>query len=181
MAWLRGLALGSVTDALRRDLLLDELDPYDRQVKRIEDELNKMALVHVGVSLLRTIPGVGPRTAEAVVAYIDDAKRFGRNKSIGSYFGLVPSQDASGGVNRLGHITRQGPATVRKLVVEATWQAVRLCPVIANYFERVQRGSDDRKKIALVATGHYLLRVMLSMLRNGEVWRGCTAERGVTA
>ncbi len=117
----------------------------------------------------------------AVVAYIDDAKRFGRNKSIGSYFGLVPSQDASGGVNRLGHITRQGPATVRKLVVEATWQAVRLCPVIANYFERVQRGSDDRKKIALVATGHYLLRVMLSMLRNGEVWRGCTAERGVTA
>jgi len=48
--------------------------------------------------------------------------------------------------------------------------------VIAGYFRRVQRGRGGRKKIALVATGHYLLRVMLSMLRTGEVWRGCAPE-----
>ncbi|MCE9592412.1 MAG: hypothetical protein K8S99_18050 [Planctomycetes bacterium] len=32
---------------------------------------------------------------------------------------MVPCQDNSGQVNRLGHITRQNPATVRKLLVEA--------------------------------------------------------------
>ena len=33
------------------------------------------------------------------------------------------------------------------------------------------RGDNERKKIAVVATAHYLLRVMLSMLQTGEVWR----------
>lgn len=171
-AWLEALVFDSPTAGLRRDLLLDEIDQFTRQARRVERELDRISGDHPGVSLLRTIPGVGPRTAEAVVAYIDDARRFGRNKQVGAYFGLVPSQDASGGVNRLGHITRQGPSTVRKLIIEATWQAKRLCPVIADYFQRVQRGCEERKKIALVATGHYLLRVMAAMLRTGEVWRG---------
>ena len=121
--------------------------------------------------MVRTIPGVGPRTGEAVVAYIDEARRFSRNKCIGSYFGLVPCQDASGPVNRLGHITREGPAVVRRLLVEATWQGIRRSPEIRAYFERIQRGDADRKKIALVATAHHLIRVMLSMLKTGEVWR----------
>ena len=33
--------------------------------------------------------------------------------------GLVPRQDATGNVNRLGHITKDGPATVRKMLTEA--------------------------------------------------------------
>ena len=44
------------------------------------------------MTLLRTIPGVGVRTAEAVVAWIDDVGRFARNKQVGAYFGLVPCQ-----------------------------------------------------------------------------------------
>jgi hypothetical protein len=51
---------------------------------------------------------------------------FGRNKQVGAYFGLVPCQDASADVNRLGRITRQGPATVRRLLVEAAWQGIGL-------------------------------------------------------
>jgi hypothetical protein len=39
------------------------------------------------------------------------------------------------------------------------------------FYERVRRGDKERRKIALVATAHYLVRVMLSMLQNGEVWR----------
>ena len=138
---------------------------------RVEKELNLIAQAHPGVTLLRTIPGVGPRTAEAVAAYIDDAKRFGRSKQIGSYFGLVPCRDQSAGHNRLGHITRQGPATVRKFLTEVAWQGIRRCDHIRACFERVQRGDPQRKKIALVATAHYLARVMLSMLQTGETWR----------
>ncbi len=121
---------------------------------------------------MQTIPGVGPRTAEAVVAYVDDPRRFTRNKRIGSYFGLIPSQDESGGVNRLGHISRQGPATVRKLLTEAAWQGIRHSTHIRSIFERAQHNDSGRKKIALVATAHYLVRVMLSMLLSGESWRG---------
>ena len=59
------------------------------------------AAKHAGVTLLKTVPGIGPRTAEALVAYIDNASRFSSLKSVGSYFGLVPCQDASAYKNRL--------------------------------------------------------------------------------
>lgn len=42
------------------------------------------------MTLLRTVPGVGVRTAEAVVAHLDDATRFARLKQDGSYLGLLP-------------------------------------------------------------------------------------------
>jgi transposase len=114
---------------------------------------------------------VGPRTGEAVVAYIDKPGRFHSNKAIGCYFGLIPKQDASGRSNRLGHITREGPSVVRSLLVEAAWQGIRRCPQIREVYERIMRDDKQRKKIALVATAHYLLRAMLAMLQTGEVWR----------
>ena len=130
-----------------------------------------------GSESVRVIPGVGPRTAEAVVAYIDDASRFRRSKQVGSYFGLVPCQDQSANTNRLGHITREGPATVRKLLTEAGWQGIRHSPRIRGYFERVRGDDPKRRKIALVATAHYLIRVMHAMLRTGEVWRSESTEK----
>ena len=140
-------------------------------MRRVEEALGEIAQSQAGVKLLMDIPGVGIRTAEAVMAYVDDPHRFRSLKSIGSYFGLVPCQDQSAGKNRLGHLTRQGPATVRKLLTEASWQAIRRSQKIRAHFERIRQGNPERKRIALVATAHYLLRVMLAMLRTGEVWR----------
>lgn len=171
MTWLAQLALEHAVDALRRDQLMMELEQARRMIKRVEQELDRIARSQPAVTLLRSIPGVGPRTAEAVAAYIGDPHRFTRGKTIGSYFGLVPCQDQSAGTNRLGHITRQGPGTVRRLITEAAWQAIRRSASVKRFFERVQHDQPGRRKIALVATGHHLLRVMLSMLKSGEVWR----------
>jgi transposase len=113
---------------------------------------------------------VGARTAEAVAAFIDEPHRFPDAKAVGRYFGLVPSQDQSADRNRLGHITREGPAVVRQLLAEATWQALRRSPTVRAYFERVGRGDPQRKKIALVATAHYLVRVMWELLKRGTDW-----------
>jgi transposase len=159
------------TIGVQRDMLLEELKELDGKVVRVTRELDRLGKKHPGVLLLRTIPGVGARTGEAVMAYIDQAERFDRNRQIGCYFGLVPCQDQSADKNRLGHITRQGLATVRKLLTEAAWQGIRRSPQIRSFFERVQGNDPKRKKIALVATAHYLARVMQAMLRTGEVWR----------
>ncbi len=140
------------------------------QIRRIEQELNRQAQRTPAVAQLRTIPGVGIRTAEAVAAFVDDPQRFPNAKAVGRYFGLVPCQDQSGDKNRLGHITREGAPVVRQLVAEAAWQAQRRSPTVRAYFERVQREDPQRKKIALVATAHYLVRVMWAMLRRGTLW-----------
>jgi transposase len=158
-------------DALRRDIYLERLRSISVMMGRVERGLQEVAGRHGGVRLLMDIPGVGIRTSEAVTAYVDDVRRFARVKAAGSYFGLVPCQDQSAEKNRLGHITRQGPATVRKLLAEAAWQGIRRSAHLREYFERVQQGNPERKKIALVATAHHLLRVMVAMLRTGEAWR----------
>lgn len=177
LAWLKGLTWQSPVAALRCEVLLDELALIERHVRRLTTELDRLAQGHAGVALLMTIPGVGPRTAEAVVAYIDQPDRFARSNRAGAYFGLVPSQDASAQVNRLGHITKQGPSTVRKLLVEAGWQVIRRCEVMRAMFDRIVGDRPERRKIAVVAVANRLAKVMLAMLRSGEVYtpRGAAA------
>jgi transposase len=171
LAWLRQLDLPTASQQLRRDLLLEEVEALNGQLRRLEQELNRRAQQTPDVARLRSIPGVGVRTAEAVAAFVDDPQRFRHAKAVGRYFGLVPCQDQSGDKNRLGHITREGPPVVRRLVAEATWQAVRRSPTVRAYFERAQRGDPQRKKIAVVATAHYLVRVMWALLKRGTVWQ----------
>ena len=57
------------------------------------------------------------------------------------------------------------------MVVEAAWQVIRRTQEGRERFERIGAGKKDRRKIALVAVAHWLLRCMLSMLRTGELWR----------
>jgi transposase len=170
-AWLRVLPLPTVSAQLRRDLLLDEVEHLSGQLKRVETQLDQQAHESPALIMLQSIPGVGVRTAEAFAAFLDDPRRFKNAKAVGRYFGLVPTQDQTAGVNRLGHITREGSPLVRQLVTEAVWQAQRRSPTVRAYLERIRRGDRNRTKIAVVATGHYLVRVMYKLLKNGELWR----------
>ena len=68
MKWLVNLEFPTLV-ALQRDLLLEELKMFQEQVQRAEKELERYSRNNPAVSLLQTIPGVGIRTAEAVVAH----------------------------------------------------------------------------------------------------------------
>ncbi len=171
LAWLTALEWPGLSGRVRRDILLEELGSCRAKVRTVTRVLDGMSRQHPGVQLLRTIPGIGPRTAETVMAYIDDPSRFDRSAQVGAYFGLVPCQDASAGMNRLGHITKQGPGTARKYLVQGAWQAVRRSPRVRARYERLVDGRKERRKIALVATAHWLLRCMFAMLRSGQAWR----------
>jgi len=87
--------------------------------------------------------------------------------------GYGPVHDA---LAALGHITKAGPATARKLLVEASWQVIRKDAAMRAFFDRVTGGKPDRRKIALVAVAHKLSRCMLAMLRSGETWRATPIE-----
>jgi len=181
LTWLKGVSFAVDGDALRRDLLVEELATLDERVRRVTKELDRLGHADANVRLLMTIPGVGIRTAEAFCAYIDEAKRFTRTKTVGSYLGLVPTQDQSADKNHLGRISRQGPSVVRWLLTEAAWEGTRRSPRIRAFYERVRRNDPDRGKIAVVAAAHYLARVMLAMLQSGEAWqedRGSGVSQG---
>lgn len=170
LKWLEDLKFETPIPNVELHILLDDLHNQQKKVAQTEIYLHQIADQHPGVKLVMTIPGIGMRTAEALVAWIDNPARFKRNKSIGAYFGLIPSQDSSGGKERFGHITRQGPSLIRKLLCEVTWRSIRLSPEIMAFFEKVKKNDKERKKIALVATAHYLARVVLALLKNNKAW-----------
>jgi transposase len=171
LAWLKTAPFEQPSHGRERNLLLAELELLTTHLSCIERDLEQFSRDNVSVHLLKSIPGVGPRTAEAVVAFLDDPHRFANAKRVGAYFGLVPCQDQSGNKNRLGRITRDGSATVRRLLTEAAWQAIRRSPTMRLFYKRVKRDDPQRNKIALVATAHYLVRVMWAMLRDGSLWK----------
>lgn len=170
LSWLSSLELASFP-RLKLNLLLEELTFHQQSLRVVERELARHAQNHPAVALLMTIPGIGIRTAECLAAYIDDPRRFSKPGEAASYFGLVPRLDSSAGKDRLGHITKQGPATARRLLVEAAWFAVRRSPSVKARFDRLVGNDPDRRKIAIVAIAHYLVRVSLAMLKSGECWR----------
>ena len=170
LAWLAQVELDPAL-AMQRDMLLDDLTHQQQRITRLTAELDRMGQRHPAVALLKTIPGVGPRTAEAFVAYIDRPERFGRSRQAGTYVGLVPCEDSSGGKQRLGHITKEGPGTLRKLLVEASWRGVKTCPRLAATFDRLVAGDPGRRKIAIVAMARRLAELMCAMMRSGEVYR----------
>jgi len=175
LRWAESVVFDNTFNAIRRDDLLERIRNLNNMIRRVEKELNAIGKKHPGVQILSSIPGIGPRISEAVVAYIDDPWRFRKTKSIGNYFGMVPSEDSSSSTIRFGHVTKEGPPTVRRLITEGAWIAIRKSPTVRRHFDRIADKNPKNKKIAIIATAHYLLRVMLAMLKTGECWREKTA------
>lgn len=150
--------------------LLDEFDLLRSQLKRINVYLDGYLAKQSGGKLLMSIPGVGPRTAEAVLAYTDDVSRFGNYKQYCAYFGLTPKLDESGSCRRLGHISKHGPSVVRWVICESSWMAIRKSKGLNAFYERVRGGQDGRKKIAIVAVARKLLSIMRAMLISGKMF-----------
>ncbi len=150
---------------------LQALQDQEELIQQIERKLDTFGAVNKRVQLLRTIPGVGPRLAEVVVAVIDDPKRFKNGKQVGAYAGLVPKQYESGTMQRQGRITGQGNKLLRALLVEVSWLMRRYNGHFRGVFDHVCRGSKTRRKIAVVAVARRLLICCWAMLRDGTRWR----------
>jgi transposase len=71
------------------------------------------------------IPGIGPVTASALVATVDNFKQFASGGQFGCWIGPTPSQDSSGGTTRLGRISKRGDTYLRTLLIQAAKSAVR--------------------------------------------------------
>jgi len=109
----------------RRKELLELLDQLDPKITELTAAVEQEAHKRPEVVLLMTHPGVGPITGLVYVLVIGTPDRFACGKKIGSYMGLIPSEDSSAGKQRLGHISKQGNSLLRFLLGEASQAVVR--------------------------------------------------------
>jgi len=161
---LESLALAPWANRRRQDLLdlLDQLTPKIQQLTQaLEEEVEKRPVTR----RLMTHPGVGPLTALAFELVIGTPERFHCGKQIASYVGLVPSEESSGNRRQLGHISKQGNALLRYLLVEAAQVTIRTqAQWRSRFFHLAMRRG---RKIAKVAMARKLAVHLYWMWRQG--------------
>ena len=173
---LEGLArelLSCGPDELWRGQLHCELTALEQVgglIDGVEKKLDEAAGKDDRVELLQSIPGVGPRLAEMVVAQLDDPKRFKSARQVGAYAGLAPKRYQSGESDRSGRISRAGSGRLRKLLVQVAWGMLRHNPHGRGIFERLCKGQKTRRKQAAVALARRILVWCWAMLRDGRRW-----------
>jgi transposase len=149
----------------RRQDLLELLDRMNPTIEALTTAVEQEAKKRPEVLRLMTPPGVGPLTALAFVLVIGTPERFKCGKQIGSYVGLIPSEDSSAGHQRLGHITKQGSSLLCFLLGEAAQAAAR-CD--SDWRRRyVHLAMRRQRNIAKVAMARRLAVRLYWMWRNG--------------
>lgn len=152
------------------DLELKQLDASTEQLELVTKKLEEIGKNDARIQRIQTIPGVGPRTAEILVACIDDPHRFKSGREVSAYFGLVPRQYQSGETDRNGRITKRGNPLARTILVECAWVSLRYNPWAKAIYERISGKQKTRKKKAAIALARKLSVIAWALLRDGQNW-----------
>jgi len=165
VSWLKELA--QRMDEVITPVLQAYVERFETLSKQIA-ELDKhvRALSHAnryraGVTALCELPGVGLITAMTYLTEMGDLSRFSNRRQVAAYLGLCPSAFESGQADdRKGHITRQGPGRVRKVLCQATWTAIRVDETTRETWVRIKGNTKGCSKKAVVAIMRKLAIVM---------------------
>lgn len=150
------------------------LTPLVRQLIHLDDEIvesdksiQALAKRDATARRLMTIPGIGPVTASAITASVQDASVFSGPREFAAFLGLVPRRNSSGSKERLGRISKMGNRYLRKLLVVGAH---------AVLFHR--RGHDDTLrlwasklmetkpfKLVAIAVANKLARIAFVLMR----------------
>lgn len=155
-AWAGG---GRVIPFLQR-----ELAHVRALVEEVEAQIQALLGQIPEAAVLQELAGVGPQVAAAVLAFLPRAV-WGRAKAAASYAGLIPEREESGKTVERTRLSRKGPPILRRKLYMAAMVAVRRDPVMQAFYHRlISRGK--RKKQALLAVAHKLLRRMMGVLKD---------------
>jgi transposase len=152
--------------------LLAVMRHLNQQLAYSDNVIEAVTRPDTRVQRLRTVPSVGPVTAAAFVATIDDAQRFRRAHEVEAYLGLVPRELSSGERQRRGRITKAGSTRMRWLLVQAAVSILRCrhpqTEALRVWATRIaaRRG----KKVAVVALARRLAGLLYAMLRDGTTY-----------
>lgn len=139
-------ALESLLRQLR--FIQEEISQLDQSIQQLAKQPRHRPIVEA----LTQEPGVGLITAMVYRTEIGQASRFRRGRQVGKFVGLTPTSHESGQQNdRKGHISRQGPPRLRKMLCQASWVHVQRVAQARRLYQELVSRNPKKKKIALVA------------------------------
>lgn len=148
----------------------------ERQLATLDDDIaaaiRDSPVWQAREDLLRSVPGIGPQTARALIAHLPELGHLS-HRAVAALVGVAPFACDSGRQRGIRTI-RGGRAAVRAPLYMATLTATRYNPVIAAFYQRLVAAGKP-KKVALIAAMHKLLTLLNSIVRHSRPWEPHTA------
>ena len=164
------IAALEISDGLAGELLplFEVLAPINEQIAAADRRMTALASGDGDMALLATAPSIGPVTASAVVATVDQIERFASAHQFEAFLGMVPGERSSGEKRRIGRITKAGNSRVRYLLVEAGWRILRAkdTDTAALRAWGLAIAARRGKRIAVVAVARRLAGILYAMWRD---------------
>jgi len=152
--------------------LLAVLCHLNQQLAYSDAMIEHLAVQDPRVPRLRSVPSIGPVTAAACLAAIDDVGRFHHAHQLDAYLGLVPREYSSGETQRRGPITKAGHSHTRWLLIQAAVSILRRHPpqTEALHTWALRIAARRGTQVAVVALARRLAGLLYAVLRDGSVF-----------
>ncbi len=167
--WLEEVQMERASGNVALKVHLHELE----HLRRIITDLNRNIRVlsrtdeyKANVRLLKIIPGISTYSAMTFLAELCSIDRFGSLDKLASYVGLIPSTDSSGEKETTRGITNRRNQSLRDLIVECSWIAVRKDPALLMAFQRLTKNMPKTRAIIHIA--RKLLNRIRFVLKNQQ-------------
>jgi transposase len=149
--------------------LVAQLRKLDEAVDKIDRVLMKKAKTDARARRLMSIPGLGPITALAMAASVQDASSFSSPREFAAFLGLTPRQNSSGGKQKLGRISKMGDRYLRKLLVVGAHAVLHHRQPHTDSLRNWAKKLMETKpfKLVAVALANKLARIVFAVLRSG--------------
>ena len=153
--------------------LREELRGMEVSLRRCDLRLEQAATSDERCARLLEVPGVGPKTATALVATVGEAREYQRGRELSAHLGLIPRQHSSGGKTVMLGISKHGDRYLRTLLIHGArsllygkrWQTHPKGVWAARLL--AARGPN----VAAVALANYNARVLWALLSRGDRYR----------
>ncbi len=159
------------------DLLLKDLDHARDRVLLMHRQIRSFCVqqqeIRKNLLLLRSIPGIGIVVSTYLLARITDPAFLQNVRELGAFCGVVLSEHSTGDHIQKGSITHMGDATLRGLLVEAAWTAIRKDKELSEFFYRIRAKTkgDAGSRIAIVAVARKLTNRIYRVLKEQRPYR----------
>lgn len=153
--------------------LLAHADVLDARIAEYDRAIAQAAREDARSKRLMQLPGIGPTTASALLASLGGGHDFANGRQVAAWIGLTPGQYSSGGVTRLGRITKAGDRYLRSLLVMGARAILSGLGDKQDRFSRWARSLVERRGYwrAVVAIAAKNARLAWAVLKFGEDFR----------
>ncbi|MET4083926.1 transposase [Pedobacter sp. UYP30] len=164
LEWISKITWEENSGKLCMESMLRVYAAFKKEYLELANELRSFCRKHnkKDYYLLKSIPGIGGYLASAIIAELGDLRRFGNEKQLGSYIGLVPGMYNSGDSERSQGITPRCKPILRRYLIEASWVAIRRDPEMQAYY---RKHFGKNPKAIVVKVAHKLVNRMLSVIK----------------